>query len=168
MRSRLFSQGLTGEILHPESRGDVQLSSADASAPIRVRHNLLATPHDISRQREAFRLGRRLANDPALDALRGSEISPRSQIQSDADIDAHIRKTLTTVAHPIGTCRMGTGREAVVDPELRVHGIDGLRVIDASVMPDLISAHINATVLMIAEKAADLILASAARSLIAD
>jgi 4-pyridoxate dehydrogenase len=144
-------------VLHPESRGDVRLSSADATAPVRVRHNLLATLNDVSRQREAFRLGRSLAYDAALDALRGSEISPGSQVQSDADLDAYIRKTLTTVAHPIGTCRMGTGPDTVVDPELRVHGTKGLRVVDASIMPDLPSAHINAAVLMIAEKAADLI-----------
>ena len=88
---------------------------------------------------------------------RGPEISPGPKVNSDAEIDAFIRQTLLTVHHPASSCPMGTGREAVLDPELRVRGVEKLRVVDASAMPDLVTAHINACVLMMAEKASDMI-----------
>ncbi len=88
---------------------------------------------------------------------RGAETAPGDKVKSDAEIDAWIRNTAITAHHPCGTCAMGMGPNTVTDPQLRVRGIEHLRVVDASVMPDLISAHINACVLMIAEKAADLI-----------
>jgi len=88
---------------------------------------------------------------------RGVETSPGEVVKTDAEIEAWIRNTAITAHHPCGTCAMGTGPDTVTDPQLRVHGIERLRVVDASVMPDLVSAHINACVLMIAERAADLI-----------
>jgi choline dehydrogenase-like flavoprotein len=93
-----------------------------------------------------------------MSAFRGEEVSPGEEVETDAEIDAFIRRTAITAHHPCGTCAMGIGPEAVTDAELRVRGIEGLRVVDASVMPDLVSAHINACVLMIAEKASDMIL----------
>src|SRR5437016_8311475 len=88
---------------------------------------------------------------------RGAETSPEEKVKTDAEVDAFIRRTAITAHHPCGTCAMGIGPDAVTDPQLRVRGIERLRVVDASVMPDLVSAHINACVLMIAERAADLI-----------
>jgi choline dehydrogenase-like flavoprotein len=88
---------------------------------------------------------------------RGAETSPGEKVKTDAEIDAWIRNTAITAHHPCGTCAMGIGPDTVTDPQLRVHGVERLRVVDASVMPDLVSAHINACVLMIAEKASDLI-----------
>jgi 4-pyridoxate dehydrogenase len=88
---------------------------------------------------------------------RGPETSPGENVKTDTEIDAWIRNTAITAHHPCGTCAMGTGPDTVTDPQLRVHGVEHLRVVDACVMPDLVSAHINACVLMIAEKAADLI-----------
>jgi choline dehydrogenase-like flavoprotein len=102
-------------------------------------------------------MAREIGNQPALDAFRGDELTPGARVTSDEDIDAHLRRTTTTVSHPVSTCRMGTGENCVLDPELRVRSIDGLRVVDASAFPDLVSAHTNAAVYMLAEKASDLI-----------
>ena len=93
----------------------------------------------------------------AHDFFRGEETSPGPQVKTDAEIDAWIRKTTITAHHPASTCAMGIGSGAVVDPQFRVNGAEGLRVVDASAMPDLVSAHINACVLMMAEKASDII-----------
>jgi choline dehydrogenase-like flavoprotein len=104
-------------------------------------------------------MARDLFGTAPLQPFVGPEIAPGSDVRSDADVDAFIRATADTVYHPLGTCRMGTADDemAVVDPELRVRGVGGLRVVDASVMPDLVGGNINAPVIMIAEKAADLI-----------
>jgi choline dehydrogenase len=88
---------------------------------------------------------------------RGVELVPGGAAQSDAELEAVVRERTETIYHPVGTCRMGTDATAVVDPQLRVHGMQGLRVVDASVMPEIVRAHTNATTIMIAEKAADLI-----------
>ena len=104
-----------------------------------------------------MRLARELAHHPALDAIRGEELLPGRALQSDDDLQTFIRRTAVPVYHPVGTCAMGSGLDAVVDPLLRVRGVDGLRVVDASIMPDLLTGHINAAVMMIAERAADLI-----------
>lgn len=149
--------GIDPVILHPESRGTVRLRSADPFAPVRIHYNYLSAPADIAKFRQGFRLAREIGNRPELDAYRDVELLPGADVTSDADIDAHLRRTSTTVSHPVSTCRMGTGENCVVDPELRVRGVERLRVVDASAFPDLVSAHTNAAVIMLAEKAADII-----------
>jgi choline dehydrogenase-like flavoprotein len=149
--------GIDPVILHPESRGTVRLQSIDPLAPVRIRYNYLSAPADIAKFRQGFRLAREIGNQAALDAYRDVEIVPGPNVTSDADIDAHLRRTSTTVSHPVSTCRMGTDENCVLDPDLRVRGIDNLRVVDASAFPELVSAHTNAAVFMLAEKASDII-----------
>jgi 4-pyridoxate dehydrogenase len=149
--------GIRPTLLHPHSRGEILLRSADPRDPPRICYNFFSAPDDIKRLRTAFRIARELAHQSALDPYRGAETNPGDQVHTDADIDAWLRRTVITAHHPAGTCAMGTLPGTVLDPELRVHGVAGLRVVDASAMPDLISAHINACVLMMAEKAADMI-----------
>jgi 4-pyridoxate dehydrogenase len=149
--------GIRPTLLHPDSRGEILLRSTDPRAPPRIVYNFFSAPDDLPRLREGFHRARAVACQKPLDRLRGSETSPGASVKSDAEIDQFIRSTAITAHHPCGTCAMGIGPEAVVDPQLKVRGIERLRVVDASVMPDLVSAHINACVLMIAEKAADMI-----------
>jgi 4-pyridoxate dehydrogenase len=145
-------------LLHPDSRGQIQLASSDPLAPPRIVYNFFSAPDDLPRLRQGFRRARDVAYQPAMDEFRGEEVSPGEAVKTDADIDAFIRRTVITAHHPCGTCAMGIGPDTVTDAELRVRGAEHLRVVDASAMPDLVSAHINACVLMIAEKASDLIL----------
>jgi len=153
------SFGCRAVLLHPESRGRIELSSPDPQVPVRIHQNFLATEKDWATLRAGVRLVREIGEQPALAPFAAGEITPGPDCRSDAGIDAHIRATAITVHHPLGTCKMGRASDptAVVDSELRVLGIDGLRVVDASVMPDLVGGNINAPVIMIAEKAADLI-----------
>ena len=144
-------------LLHPCSRGSVSLRSADPMAPVRIMGNFLADAEDIATLRRGFRMARELALEPALDRFRGDVLAPGPEVCTEAEIDAWIRATVITVNHPLGTCAMGNGPDAVVDPELRVRGVNGLRVVDASALPDMPSAHINAIVMMLAERASDLI-----------
>jgi choline dehydrogenase-like flavoprotein len=144
-------------LLHPESRGRVSLASADPADKVRIHANFLSAPNDLKKLREGVRLGREVLRQNILAPYRGEEISPGPHSTTDEDIDAFIRTTAVTIHHPSCTCRMGQDELAVVDPELRVRGLDRLRVVDASVMPDLVSGNINACVLMIAEKASDMI-----------
>jgi choline dehydrogenase-like flavoprotein len=125
---------------------------------VRIAQNFLATDKDVRTIREGVRLARDVAGRRGLDPFRGRETSPGSDCRTDAEIDAFVRSTAITAHHPCATCAMGTGDQAVVDPALRVRGVEGLRVVDASVMPDLVSGNINTCVLMIAEKASDLVL----------
>jgi len=148
--------GIRPAILHPKSRGEVRLRSADPLAPVRIRFNFLSEPDDLLKLREGFKLGRDIGNHAALTSFRGVEKIPGEAVRSDADIETYIRRTAVTVHHPAGTCAMA-GEHAVLDPELRVRGMERLRVVDASAMPDLISGHINACVMMMAEKAADML-----------
>jgi 4-pyridoxate dehydrogenase len=152
------SFGLRPVMLHPESRGVVRLSSADPSVPVRIVQNFLATEADVRTIREGVKLGRDLASRKALDGFRGRESSPGRECRTDVEIDAFVRRTAITAHHPCATCAMGDGEDAVLDPALRVRGVEALRVVDASAMPDLVSGNINACVMMIAEKAADLVL----------
>jgi choline dehydrogenase/4-pyridoxate dehydrogenase len=126
---------------------------------MRIRQNFLATDNDWATLRTGLRLVREVANQAPLHPFIANEIAPGTGKISDQEIDAHIRATGISVHHPLGTCKMGTESDdtAVVDGQLRVFGIDGLRVVDASVMPDLVGGNINAPVIMIAEKAADII-----------
>src|SRR5271154_6617731 len=146
-------------LLRPESRGQVELASSDPKIPVRIHQNFLATDKDWATLRAGIRLVRDIGRTAPLTPFTAKEIAPGPDCHSDEDIDAYIRATAITVHHPLGTCKMGRPADptAVVDPELRVLGVDGLRVVDASVMPDLIGGNINAAVIMIAEKAADLI-----------
>ncbi len=146
-------------MLHPESRGAVTLKSADPFAAPRIAPNFLSTPNDRATMREGVRMARRIAAEPAMARYVAAEFLPGGTKTTDDDIDAYIRATSITVHHPLGTCRMGAAddQQAVVDGELKVRGVENLRVVDASVMPDMVSGNINAAVMMIAEKAADLI-----------
>ncbi len=150
--------GMRPCLLHPESRGEVKLANADPLANPRIRFNFLNTDTDLATLRLGFRIARDVTARAPLDPFRGAELSPGPDVTTDRQIDQWMRQTITTVEHPAGTAKMGVGADAVVDPQLRVYGVDGLRVVDASVMPDLISAHLNSCVLMIGEKAADIIL----------
>jgi 4-pyridoxate dehydrogenase len=145
--------------LRPESRGAIRLASADPFAAPRIAIDFLATDNDLRMVRAGIRMAREIFNQPAVQAHTTVEIAPGPDKTSDADLDAYARATATTVYHPLGTCKMGPDSDdaTVVDPQLRVRGVDGLRVVDASVMPDLVGGNINAPVIMIAEKAADLI-----------
>lgn len=149
--------GVRVNLLHPKSRGRVLLTSADPQAKPRLVGNFLSEEADLRTLRDAVAFGRELMAAPVLDRFRGRETAPGSKVTSAAEIDRYIRRSVATVHHPCGTCAMGAGADSVVDPELRLRGIDGLRVVDASVMPDLVSGNINACVMMIAEKASDMI-----------
>ncbi|MDQ0462692.1 choline dehydrogenase [Caulobacter ginsengisoli] len=150
--------------LRPESRGSVGLKSSDPFADPAIFANYLATEEDRRAMREGLKIGREVAAQKALDPYRSSELSPGAEVKTDAEIDAWIRANGETIYHPVGTCRMGVAGDAmaVVDGELRVQGLSGLRVIDASVMPTLVGGNTNAPTMMIAEKAADMIRGRAA------
>jgi 4-pyridoxate dehydrogenase len=149
--------GIRPAVLHPASRGEILLRSVDPRDAMRIVYNFFSASGDLALLRDGVCRARDVARQNALDPFRGVETSPGPGVATDDEIDAWIRRTVITVHHPCGTCPMGSGPEAVLDPELRVRGIERLRVVDASAMPDLVSAHINACVLMMAEKAADLI-----------
>lgn len=150
--------GVSPVLLYPKSRGRVSLESPDPFADPRIDPKLLSDPDDLPRMIEAVRLCRRILAAPAFSRYRGVETLPGPRVQSTSELADFIRDTAYTVHHPVGTCRMGSDSAAVVDPLLRVRGLDGLRVADASVFPSIIGGNTNAPVVMIAEKAADLIL----------
>lgn len=162
-RHRLPGYGYTLHacFLHPRSRGHLRLRSADPSAPIAIHAAYLTDPegHDLTRMIEAAKLSREILAQPAFDPYRGRNVFPETEPSSDAEWAAFIRRKAETIYHPVGTCRMGRDEHAVVDGELRVHGVAGLRVVDASVMPALPSGNTNAPTVMIAERAASLMLA---------
>jgi len=150
---------LSPVLLHPEARGRVSLRSADPRDKVRIVHNFLTREADLRSFRAGVRIARDVASRAPLDAFRQSEKSPGAAVAADAEIDAWVRRTARSAHHPSCTCPMGTGPDAVLDPaDLRVRGLEGLRVVDASAMPDLVTGNINACVLMIAEKASDAIL----------
>ena len=148
-------------LLRPKSRGSLTLASADPFAAPAIDPNFLAERDDIERLVRGFRLMRGILNQPALAAFRGRELAASAGARSDAQIEAFIRDHADTIYHPVGSCRMGRGAMDVVDAALRVHGLQGLRVIDASIMPSIVGGNTNAPVIAIAEKAADLIKAAA-------
>ena len=165
-RNRLPGDGYTLHAcaLRPKSRGRLRLASANAGDKVKIEASYLSDPDgfDLAMLKECFRLSREILAQPAFAPFRGSEIFPGEATQSEAEIEAFIRRKAETIYHPIGTCRMGSDEGAVVDPQLRVRGVEGLRVIDASVMPCLPGGNTNAPTIMIAERAADLIRATAA------
>src|SRR3984957_13999390 len=146
-------------VLRPESRGRVELISADPRQPPRIRQNFLATDNDRKTLRTGLRMVRDICRQAPMQAFMTREIAPGDGAVSDAELDAHIAANSITVHHPLGTCKMGLASDplAVVDSQLRVFGTEGLHVIDGAVMPDLVGAHINAPIILIAEKAADLL-----------
>ena len=156
---RAFSDGFScrAVLLRPESRGRLSLAGADPAKPPRIHWNFLATDGDKTAMRRSFRAMRDVGRQAPMRPFIDGELAPGADMTSDADLDAHIRKTAITAHHPLGTCRMGDEADAtaVVDAELRVHGVRGLRVVDASVMPDMVGGNINAAIVMIAEKIAD-------------
>jgi choline dehydrogenase len=144
-------------LLHPRSRGRVSLRSASPADPPRIRWNLFDDPYDIETLRGGLKSVRSIFGAEPLKGLVARELSPGAEAASDAELDLWIRNNGQTAAHPAGTCRMGIDDDAIVDEELRVRGVDGLRVADCSVMPHVVGANTNAPTIMIAEKAADYI-----------
>jgi len=143
--------------LRPESLGSIHIRSADPHDQPAIRFNFLADPIDQRTMVDGFRLVRAIANAPPMDPFRGEEYSPGEQVASDDEILDWIRRNSETAYHPIGTCRMGPQANCVVDDQLRVHGLTGLRIADASIFPTMPSGNTNAPSIMVGEKAADLI-----------
>ncbi len=146
--------------LRPESRGTVGLHSADPFAAPAIDPNFLSDDRDLETLIKGARMMRQIMDAPALANFRHSEMFGTETAKTDADWERHIRDRADTIYHPVGTCKMGVDDMAVVDPQLRVHGVQGLRVVDASIMPTLVSGNTNAPTIMIAEKAADMIKAA--------
>ena len=146
-------------LMNPSSRGSIRLASADPErAPI-INPRYLTDPSDMSRLTVGLRAAREIGSAPAFAHLRDEELFPGSQTRSDAACHAYLRRTVSTYFHPVGTCKIGTNGSSVVDAALKVHGIENLRIADASVMPSIVSGNTNAAVLAIAERAASLLMA---------
>ncbi len=145
-------------LLYPKSRGRVTLASPDPHARPLIDPNLLGEEEDIEPLMRSIRISREILNAPAFERYNSVEYAPGPEIQDDAGLKEYIRGNAVTVHHPVSTCRMGNDKDSVVNAELRVRGIEGLRVADASVFPTLIGGNTNAAVVMVAEKAADMIL----------
>lgn len=162
-RKTLFGHGYSCHVclLQPKSRGRLTLASTDPLAPPAIDPAFLSDPDDVQRLVRGFKLMRGLLSQPAIAQLGGRESARSAGAVSDAQIEAFIRAHADTIYHPVGSCRMGPGPDDVVDSNLRVHGIEGLRVADASIMPTIVSGNTNAPTIMIGEKAADLIRAAA-------
>ena len=162
-RKTVFGHGYSCHVclLRPKSRGTVALASADPLKAPLIDPNFLAERDDLERLLRGFKLMRGILQQPALAGYQGRELPASAGAQTDAQIEAFIRAHADTIYHPVGTCRMGPGATDVVDAQLRVHGLQGLRVVDASIMPSIVGGNTNAPVIAIAEKAADLIKASA-------
>jgi choline dehydrogenase len=155
IKGHAFTMGPT--LLHPFSRGDIRLRSSNPLDAPAIRANYLSDSRDMDVMLEGIKLSRKLAATKAFDAYRGTELHPGPAAKDDAALRTHIAKFTETLYHPVGTCKMGNDSSAVVDSELRVHGVEGLRVVDASIMPTVVGGNTNAPTIMIAEKAADLI-----------
>lgn len=158
-RKTVFGHGYSCHVclLRPKSRGSVTLASADPMAAPLIDPNFLAAREDVERLIAGFKIMRGILNQPALAGYGGKELAASRGAQTDAQIEAFIRSHADTIYHPVGTCRMGSGPMDVVDAQLRVHGLRGLRVVDASIMPSIVGGNTNAPVIAIAERAADLI-----------
>jgi choline dehydrogenase len=155
--------GFTVDVVHltPQARGSVRMKSPDPLTPPKIRYNFLQTQQDVHALTAGMRLARSIARQPALADYVAEEILPGPNIRSDAEIEANIRANGKSFMHPVGTCRMGGDKAAVVDSRLRVRGIGYLRVADASIMPSVPAGNITAPTIMIAERAADMILEDA-------
>lgn len=146
-------------LIYPRSHGEVRLRSADPAVGPDIDPRYFSDPADLEHLVAGMKLSREIAATGLLAAMIGREIQPGPSVATDDDMRAHVRATANTIFHPTGTCKMGTDPLAVVDPQLRVHGLQGLRVADASILPEIIGGNTNAPVIMIAEKASDLLLA---------
>ena len=144
--------------LRPRSKGYIGLNSADPADRPAAHFNYLSDEFDLQELIDGVKMTRELISQPAFDEFRGTQLEPGSTVSSDRDIAAWIRATTSTDYHPSCSCRMGTDDQSVVDAEMRVHGVDGLRVVDASVMPQIVSGNLNAPTQMIAGRAADFML----------
>jgi choline dehydrogenase-like flavoprotein len=162
-RKTVFGHGYSAHVclLQPKSRGAVTLASCDPMALPLVDPNFLADPDDMARMVRGFKQTRAILAQPALAKFGAKELAASASARTDAEIEQFIRQYADTIYHPVGTCRMGPGATDVVDAELRVHGLSGLRVVDASIMPRIVSGNTNAPTVMIAEKAVDLLRARA-------
>ncbi|MFZ4757575.1 MAG: GMC family oxidoreductase, partial [Burkholderiaceae bacterium] len=162
-RKTVFGHGYSCHVclLRPKSRGRVRLASADPLAAPAIDPNFLGEREDVDAMVRGFRLMREILSQPALARLGGRELEVSARARSDAEIEAFLRERVDTIYHPVGSCRMGPGAQDVVDASLRVHGMQGLRVIDASIMPRIVGGNTNAPTIMIAEKGADLLRAAA-------
>ncbi|HLL51781.1 MAG TPA: GMC family oxidoreductase N-terminal domain-containing protein, partial [Thermomicrobiales bacterium] len=145
-------------ITRPKSRGTVRLTAADPDAPLEIDPRYFSHPDDMATMIEAVRLSRTIGEQAALADWNAGEYFPGPGVSTDDEIAAYVERDVSTWFHPVGTCRMGAGADAVVDPELRVHGVAGLRVADASIMPDIVSVNTNAAATVIGWKAGDHIL----------
>ncbi len=159
-RNRLPGDGYTVHAcpLRPQSRGHLAIRSSDPTTPIAIHANYLSEAEDLEMMLDCVRLSREILAQPAFKPFRGHEILPGDDVTDRNGLIDFIRTKAETIYHPVGTCRMGPDPHSVVDPELKVRGIEGLRVIDASIMPTLVGGNTNAPTIMIAEKAADMIL----------
>ena len=143
--------------LYPRSRGDVRLAGSDPRLAPRVNPNVLADPEDGAPLLHGLHLVRQLCDTPAFAPYRASEVRPGRKLQSNSELKAYLREATATVHHPVGSCRMGIDALAVVDSDLRVRGLEALRVVDASIFPGIVGGNTNAPIVMVAEKAADMI-----------
>src|SRR5262249_620931 len=151
-------------VLRSESIGSIHVKSADPADPPAIRFNFLSARADREGLLAAIRKGRELMAASPLKEITGEEIAPGAHLKTDDEMLDWVRKNAETTYHPVGTCKMGIDSMAVVDPELRVHGLSGLRVADASIMPTLTSGNTNAPCIMIGEKCAAMMLAAAGAS----
>jgi choline dehydrogenase len=165
-RVMIYRHGWMGyyNMQRPEARGEITLKSADPLAHPAIQPNYLQNETDLRTLRDGFKILREVFRQKAFEPYGGDEFMPGAAVQTDAEIDAYHRATAETLYHPVGGCKMGHDEMAVADEALRVHGLDGLRVVDASIMPRLVSGNTNAPTIMIAEKAADMILSGVAAS----
>ncbi|MBV9840086.1 MAG: choline dehydrogenase [Sphingomonadaceae bacterium] len=147
--------------LRTESRGTIHVRPEDPAGAPAIRPNFLSAAEDRRALVEGMKIARRIMEQPAMDPWRAFEMNPGPGVESDAEWLDFARRNGQTIYHALGTCSMGTGARAVVDPELRIHGLEGLRIVDASVMPAMVSGNTAAAVMMVAEKASDLIRAAA-------
>ncbi len=156
----LFKYGISLHVclLRPKSRGQITLYNNQASSPPKIEVNMLSHPDDVATMVKGIKLARNIFNQQPLVRVKGEEIFPEKHVQSDEAIEQFLREKSNTIYHPVGTCKMGNDDMAVVDDRLRVHGLTGLRVVDASIMPTLVSGNTNAPTVMIGAKAADMIL----------
>jgi choline dehydrogenase len=148
-------------VMRPESKGQIHITSTDPKVPPAIHFNFLSAPVDVALTVRAIQIARSVMYAPAMAPLRLAEVAPGTARQSDAEIIEWVKQAAETTYHPVGTCKMGSDPMAVVDAELRVHGIAGLRVADASIMPSLTSGNTNVPSIMIGEKAADMVLRDA-------